>query len=514
MPNKLLKSTAIVGGVTLISRIFGFIRDVVIAHTFGAGVATDAFLVAFKIPNFMRRLFAEGAFSQAFTPVLSEYKTQRDKQQVQDLVNHVAGSLGGLLAIITIIGILSSPILIIIFAPGFLHQPDKYQLTADMLKLTFPYLFFIALTAFAGSVLNTYGKFAIPAFTPVLLNICMIGAALFLAPYFEQPIMALALGVFIAGIVQLCFQIPFLYHLGLIPHPKFNLKHEGVIRIHRLMLPALFGVSVSQINLLFDTLLASFLITGSVSWLYYSDRLMEFPVGVFGLALATVILPNLSKLIAKQDIQAFEATIDWALRWVFLIAIPCTFGLVTLAVPTLITLFYGGEFTTHDIKQASHSLIAYAIGLTGFVLIKVLASGFYSRQDTKTPVKVAVIAMLSNMLLNLIFIYPLKHVGLALATSIAALINAILLYYYLRQQNVFTPLAGWYHFLLRIGAATALMAIILAWGRGSLEQWLTMSSFERVINLFVWISIGAISYFASLFVFGMRLHHIHNPLVK
>uniref|UniRef100_UPI003365A0F1 murein biosynthesis integral membrane protein MurJ n=1 Tax=Candidatus Albibeggiatoa sp. nov. BB20 TaxID=3162723 RepID=UPI003365A0F1 len=486
MLNKLLKSTAIVGGVTMISRIFGFIRDVVIAHTFGAGVATDAFLVAFKIPNFMRRLFAEGAFSQAFTPVLSEYKTQRNKEEVHDLVNHVAGSLGGLLAIITILGILCAPLLIIIFAPGFINQPDKYQLTSDMLMLTFPYLFFIALTAFAGSVLNTYGKFAIPAFTPVLLNICMIGATLFLAPYFEQPVMALAWGVLIAGVVQLCFQIPFLYRLGLVPRPKFNLKHEGVARIHRLMLPALFGVSVSQINLLFDTLLASFLVTGSVSWLYYSDRLMEFPVGVFGLALATVILPNLSKLVAENDNEAFEATLDWALRWVFLIGVPCTFGLAILSAPTLTTLFYGGEFTEHDIARASHSLIAYSVGLTGFVLIKVLASGFYSRQDTKTPVKVAVVSMVSNMVMNMAFIYHLQHVGLALATSIAALINASLLYYYLRQQNVFTPLDGWRNFLLRISASAILMATILAWGSGSLEQWIAMSLYERVTQLFLW----------------------------
>jgi len=514
MPNKLLKSTAIVGGVTLISRIFGFIRDVVIAHTFGAGVATDAFLVAFKIPNFMRRLFAEGAFSQAFTPVLSEYKTQRDKDEVQDLVNHVAGSLGGLLAIITLIGVLSAPLLIIIFAPGFLNQPDKYQLTIDMLKLTFPYLFFIALTAFAGSVLNTYGKFAIPAFTPVLLNICMISATLFLSPYFEQPVMALAWGVFIAGIMQLSFQIPFLLRLGLLPRPRFNLKHDGVSRIHRLMLPALFGVSVSQINLLFDTLLASFLITGSVSWLYYSDRLMEFPVGVFGLALATVILPNLSKLVAKQDNEAFEATLDWALRWVFLIGVPCTFGLSILAVPMLTTLFYGGEFGQHDIERASQSLVAYSVGLTGFVLIKVLASGFYSRQDTKTPVKVAVVSMVSNMLLNLAFIYHLQHVGLALATSIAALINASLLYYYLRQQQVFTPLAGWQTFLIRIAAATTLMAALLAWGSGSIEHWVAISLFDRVTQLFLWIGLGMVSYFGGLFVFGMRLQHIHNPLVK
>ncbi len=296
----------------------------VIAHTFGAGISTDAFFVAFKIPNFMRRLFAEGAFSQAFTPVLSEYKTQRDPRAVKDLVNNVAGHLGTVLLVFTLTCIVIAPLLVLIFAPGFFQHQEKYDLTVDMLRITFPYLWLIALTAFAGAVLNTYGRFAVPALTPVLLNICLIVAALWFTPYFDQPVMVLAWAVFIGGILQLLFQLPFLYRLHLLPKPCFNRRDEGVRRIYRLMIPALFGVSVSQINLLIDTLMASFLITGSVSWLYYSDRLMEFPLAIFGLALATVMLPDLSKSVARGDTDKYNNTLDWALRWVFLIAVPST----------------------------------------------------------------------------------------------------------------------------------------------------------------------------------------------
>lgn len=497
-----------VGGLTLISRILGFIRDVVIAGFFGANASTDAFLVAFKVPNFMRRLFAEGAFSQAFTPVLSEYQTQRDTQAVKHLVDHVAGSLGSILLLITVIGVVIAPILVLIFAPGFIQHQEKYDLTVTMLQITFPYLWFIALTAFAGAILNTCGQFAVPAVTPVLLNICLIGATLWLAPYFEQPIMALAYGVFIAGVVQLAFQVPFLYRLRLLPTPRFNRHDEGIKQIYRLMIPALFGVSVSQINLLIDTLMASFLVTGSVSWLYYSDRLMEFPVGVFGLALATVTLPNLSRAVARSDMQDYNHTLDWALRWVFLIGFPSMLGLITLAEPILTTLFHYGKFAEMDVVMTARSLVAYALGLLGFVLIKVLASGFYSRQDTRTPVKIAVIAMITNMLLNLAFILPLQHAGLALATSLAALVNAGLLYRSLHKKALFQPLPGWRSFWLRIVIASSCMALLLWWGSASLSIWLNMGMFERAFHLFGWIMAGMLTYFVSLIVLGFRLHHI------
>jgi len=504
-----LKSTAVVGGLTLISRILGFIRDVVIAYVFGASTSTDAFFVAFKIPNFMRRLFGEGAFSQAFIPVISEYKTQRKEAEVKHLVDHVAGHLGGVLLLVTVIGIVIAPLLVLIFAPGFFQNKEKYDLTVAMLQITFPYLLFIALTAFAGAVLNTYGRFAVPALTPVLLNVCLIGAAVWIAPSLEQPVMALAYAVFFAGIIQLAFQLPFLHRLHLLPKPRFKRHDEGVSRIYRLMLPALFGVSVSQINLLIDTLMASFLVTGSISWLYYSDRLMEFPLAIFGLALATVMLPDLSKSVARGDMQTYSKTLDWALRWIFLIVVPSMLGLIVLAAPILTTLFHNGEFSDNDVIRSSHSLIAYSVGLVGFVLIKVLASGFYSRQDTRTPVKIGVIAMVTNMVLNLILIWPLAHAGLALATSLAALLNAGLLYRGLRTQGVFQPQPGWGRFLLRIGIASACMVLLLWWGSGPLSLWLSMDTWARALHLLGWIVASLVVYFASLVIFGFRLHHVN-----
>lgn len=486
----------------------------VIAHVFGASVSTDAFLVAFKIPNFMRRLFAEGAFSQAFIPILSEYKTRQDISTVKQLVDRVAGTLGSILSLITLLGILGAPLLVVIFAPGFIQYPDKYNLTLEMLQVTFPYLLFITLTALAGAVLNTYGRFAVPALTPVVLNLFLIGATIWFAPYFKQPIMALAWGVLLAGIVQLALQVPFLYRLHLLPKPQLNWHDEGVKRILHLMIPALFGVSVSQINLLIDTLMASFLVTGSVSWLYYSDRIMEFPVGVFGLALATVTLPNLSKSVARHDFSSYNRTLDWALRWVILIATPAMIGLITLAQPILMTLFYRGAFGENDVIMTTWSLTAYAVGLPGFVLVKVLASGFYSRQDTRTPVKIAVIAMVTNILLNLIFIWQLRHAGLALSTALAALLNAGLLYHGLRQQDVFQPLAGWKPFLLRVSLANIGMAIFLWWSSGTLTIWLEWHTLTRAWHLFSLISSGMLIYLVSLVLSGFRLQHIHLNLTE
>lgn len=508
LKNKLLKSTFLVGGLTIISRILGFTRDVLIAHTFGAGAGMDAFLIAFKIPNFMRRLFAEGAFSQAFTPVLSEYKSQQTPAAVQQLVNAVAGSLGSLLLLVTLIGVLAAPLLVLLFAPGFTQDLTKYELTVELLKITFPYLFFIALTAFAGSVLNTFGKFAVPAFTPVLLNITLITAAVYFSPHFEQPIVALAWGVFFAGIIQLLFQLPFLSRLNLLPRPQLQRNHPGVKKIHRLMMPALLGVSVSQINLLVDTLMASFLVTGSISWLYYSDRLMEFPVGVFGLALATVMLPNLSRTVAQGKMETFRITLDWALRWVFLIALPAMVGLMTLAVPILITLFHSGEFNQQDVIRTTQSLIAYSLGLLGFVLIKVLASAYYARQDTKTPVKVAIIAMLVNIGLNLLLIGPLVHAGLALATSLAALLNASLLYRGLISQGVYLPQAGWRRFLIQTIMASSGMAALLWTVSGSMTTWLQMSTWTQIYSLMFLMILGVISYFGFLLMMGFRWQQV------
>lgn len=387
----------------MISRLLGFMRDVVFANIFGAGAATDAFFVAFKIPNFLRRLFAEGAFSQAFVPVLTEYRTQRDQAAVRLLIANTTGVLGAILLLLTVVAILGADYLIMLFAPGFIDDQPKFELATDMLQITFPYLFFISLTALAGGILNSYDKFAAPAITPVWLNLILIAGAVGFTAQFEPPIMALAWGVLIAGITQLLFQIPFLLKLGLLPRPRWGWHDSGVRRILRLMIPAIFGSSVAQINLLLDTIIASFLVTGSVSWLYYSDRLVEFPLGIFGIAMATVILPSLSKKHAEADAESFSKMLDWALRWVLLIGTPAAVGLILLAGPMLTTLFNYGEFQVSDVEMSALSLMAYGIGLLGFMLVKVLAPGFYARQDTKTPVRYGIYSMVANMAMNILF---------------------------------------------------------------------------------------------------------------
>ncbi|MFC1748690.1 murein biosynthesis integral membrane protein MurJ [Pseudomonadota bacterium] len=504
MSKKLVKSTAVVGSMTLLSRVLGFIRDMVVARVFGVGEGTDAFFVAFKIPNFMRRLFAEGAFAQSFVPVLSEYKTQRDHEETKRLVDDVAGRLGALLLLVTVVGVLAAPILIAIFAPGFLDEPEKYALASDMLMLTFPYIFFISLTALAGGILNTYGRFGVPAFTPVLLNLALISCAVWLAPEMEQPIVALAWGVLIAGVAQLLFQFPFLLKLKLLPRPRLGGKSEGANKIKTLMLPAIFGSSVAQINLLLDTLIASFLITGSVSWLYFSDRLVEFPLGVLGIALATVILPSLSQQHAAKSPQAFSKTLDWALRWVMLIGTPAMVGLFMLAGPMLATLFQYDAFTEHDVEMSTLSLMAYSVGLQGFILVKVLAPGFFARQDTKTPVKVGIIAMVANMVLNVVLVFPLAHAGLALATSISAFINAGLLYRILRREGVYTPEAGWLKLLLQVMLANVAMGMLLWWGAGDLKTWFAWGGWERAWHLMMWVAAGGAVYFLALFLVGVN----------
>lgn len=494
-----------VGMNTFASRILGLIRDVVIARFFGADLHVDAFLVAFRIPNFSRRLFAEGAFTQSFVPVLSEYRTQRSHAEVRDLSAYVSGALGLVVALVTLIGIIAAPILVMVFAPGFIGSGDKYSLTVDMLRITFPYLLFVSMVAFAGGIMNTYGRFGVPAFTPVLLNVALIGSAIWLAPYLEQPITALAWGVFLGGVVQLLFQIPFLHRLGLLTRPRYRRGHEGVRKITRLIVPAIFGVSVSQINLLVDTLIASFLVTGSVSWLYYSDRLMEFPLGVFGIALATVILPSLSQKHAAQSSEAFSETLDWALRLVLLIVLPASLGLAILAGPMLTTIFQYGEFGARDVEKASLSLMAYSVGLLGFVYIKVLAPGFFARQDTRTPVRVGIVAMLANIILNLILVFPLAHAGLALATSLSAFINAGLLYKILKEQGAYRPKSGWGPFAIRVLTANVLMALLLLWGRGELSLWLEWGLYRRVWTLSLLIGGGVVAYFLALSVMGLRV---------
>jgi putative peptidoglycan lipid II flippase len=501
----LLQSSGIVGLMTMLSRVFGLIRDMVVANYFGASASADAFFVAFKIPNFFRRLFAEGAFSQAFIPVLSEYRTQKTEREVRQLANSVAGVLGGILFVITFLAIMGAPWLTALFAPGFMDDPVKYALATEMLRITFPYLFLISLTAFAGSILNSYGYFAVPAFTPVLLNLVLIASAVWLTPLFDTPIIGLAWGVFIAGATQLFFQFPFLLKMGLLPRPRFDYQHEGVKRIFTLMVPALFGVSVSQINLLLDTILASFLQTGSVSWLYYSDRLAELPLGIFGIAIATVILPSLSRQHASQSRQEFSDTLDWALRIVILMGVPAALALIVLAEPLLTALFYYGALTQHDVYMSALSLQAYALGLLAFMLIKVLAPGYFSRQDMKTPVKIGIWAMAANMVFNLILIWPLQHTGLALATAISSWMNALWLLSGLVKRDVYHRSPGWGLFGLRILLANVVMVALIFWLNPPTLEWFAMSVWQRCSELALLVAAGMASYFVILLGSGMKL---------
>ena len=504
MSKALLKSTGIVSAMTSLSRVTGFIRDMVYAQMFGAGSGTDAFFVAFRIPNLLRRLFAEGAFSQAFVPVFSEYQTQRSREELEELVDQVAGTLGVILLLITAIGVLAAPVLILLFAPGFTADADQYDLTVAMLRITFPYLLFISLTAFAGGVLNSCGKFAIPAVTPVLLNLTMIAAALWLAPRMEQPVMGLAWGVFIAGIVQLGFQIPFLGEVKLLPRPRWGWAARGVRQVLNLMLPALFGSSVAQINLLLNTVLASFLVSGSVSWLYYSDRLVEFPLGIFGVALGTVILPKLSRQHVEAETEGFSRTLDWALRWALLIGMPATVALIILSGPILSALFQYGEFDARDVIMSARSLMAFTLGLIAFMLIKVLAPGFYARQDTRSPVKYGLIAIGANTVLVLILIWPLAHTGLALATSLAALLNAGLLFINLRRREIYQPRAGWVKFLTQLFVANLAMGLVLWFGAGTLESWIHANARERLWHLTWLIAAGGGGYLLAVLAVGIR----------
>ncbi|MDA8363308.1 MAG: murein biosynthesis integral membrane protein MurJ [Gammaproteobacteria bacterium] len=506
MSRKLIKSTLLIGAITLISRIAGLVRDMTFAHLIGAGsgVAADAFYVAFRVPNFLRRIFGEGAFSQAFVPVFSEYKTRNDADATRMFVDHVAGLLAAVLLVVAVIGVLAAPLLVTVLAPGFLAVPEKFQLTVQMLRITFPYILFISLVSMSAGILNTYGRFAVPAFTPVLLNLSLIGAALLLAPHMHIPVIALAWGVAIAGVAQLLFQLPFLMRLRLLPRPKPALHDEGVRRVFRLMAPGIFGVSVSQINLLIDTLLASFLVTGSVSWLYYSDRLMEFPVGVFGIALGTVILPSLSVKHVRASHEAFSHTLDWAIRLVLLVGFPATVGLIILRGPMLATLFRYGAFGAHDVIMASRSLMAFAFGLTGFLLIRVLAPGYYARQDTKTPVRIGVVALVSNMVLSLSLIYPLAHAGLALATSLSAYINAGLLLRGLVRQKVYRPGPGFGGYAARLAVASLVMGVVLWWGAGALSGWLHDRALERAGRLAIWVVAGMLVYAGMLLLLGIR----------
>jgi putative peptidoglycan lipid II flippase len=460
----------------------------------------------------MRRLFAEGAFSMAFVPMLNEYRQRRDHAELKGFVDDMAGALAAVLLLVTVLGVLAAPLLVLVFAPGFGAEPGQRELAAELLRLTFPYILFISLTALAGAILNTYDRFGVPAFTPVLLNLTLIACALWLAPLMERPIVALAWGVLIAGIAQLAFQIPFLRQLNLLPRPRLNLRDPGVRRTVRLMGPALFGASVGQLNLLLNTILASFLVSGSISWLYYSDRLLEFPMGVLGVALGTVILPRLSRRHAAEDPAAFSDTLDWGLRWLLLLGVPAAVGLLVLAGPIIATLFYaaepGAQFGANDARMTAHSLMAFALGLVGFIGVKVLAPGYYARQQMRAPVRIAVIAMAANVAFSLALMLPLGHTGLALATTLSGFVNAGLLLRGLLRERVYRPRAGWGALLAKGLGGSLLMGLTLWLGTGTIDDWLALSGGVRALRLGLWMLCGGGLYAAVLLAGGIRPRHL------
>ena len=507
----MLRSAASVGVATTTSRVLGYVRDTVIATTFGAGPAADAFFVAFRIPNFLRRLFAEGAFSQAFVPVLSEYRATRDPADVRDLVAHTLGTLGLVLLGVALLAVLAAPLLVWLLAPGFGSDPLRGELTATLLRITFWYLPLVSLAAAVGGVLNTFGRYFAPALTPLFLNLAMIGAAVWLAPHMDVPVIALAFGVVLGGLLQLLWQLPTLAALGNLARPRVSFSHPGVRRILRLMGPGVFGSSVAQVNLMFDTVVASFLVTGSVSWLYYADRLMEFPLGVLAIAFATVILPRLSRQHAAGQGEAFSRTLDWGLRWVVLVGAPAAAALGVLAGPLLVTLFSYGAFDAHSVLMARMALWAFAPGLLAFMAIKVLAPGYYARQDTRSPMRIGVLAMLVNMAITLVLIWPLKHAGLAAATSLAAYLNAILLLRGLLRGGAYQPLPGWGVFVARIAIATAVMGSLLWLGTGSVDAWLARGAAGRLTQLALWVAAGGISYGAVLLALRLPLAALRHP---
>ncbi|MGV3346301.1 murein biosynthesis integral membrane protein MurJ [Enterobacteriaceae bacterium LUAb1] len=500
----LLKSLAAVSSMTMFSRVLGFMRDAIVARVFGAGMATDAFFVAFKLPNLLRRIFAEGAFSQAFVPILAEYKHQQGEEATRIFVAYVCGLLTLVLAVVTFLGMIAAPWVIMVTAPGFTDTPEKFALTSSLLRVTFPYILLISLASLAGSILNTWNRFSVPAFAPTLLNISMIGFALFTTPYFHPPVLALAWAVVAGGVLQLGYQLPHLKKIGMLVLPRLNLRDAGVWRVMRQMGPAIVGVSVSQISLIINTIFASFLASGSVSWMYYADRLMEFPSGILGVALGTILLPSLAKSFSRGHHDEYNQLMDWGLRLCFLLAFPSAVALGILAKPLTISLFQYGKFSAFDALMTQRALIAYSAGLMGLIVVKVLAPGFYARQDIKTPVNIAIVTLILTQLMNLVFIGPLKHAGLALSIGLAACINAGLLYWQLRKQHIFQPQPGWRSFLLRLIVAVLVMALVLSGVLYIMPAWETGNMSWRLLRLVTVCVAGGSAYFLMLGLLGFR----------
>ena len=503
----LLRALLAVSSLTMVSRVLGYARDFLIARIFGVTFATDAFFVAFKIPNLLRRMFAEGAFSQAFVPVLSEFRNTRPAEETRSLVDGIATLLFLALVLAAAAGMALAPVIVYVTAPGFASNPEKFELTVTLLRITFPYILFISLVALAAGLLNTWNRFSVPAITPALLNVSFIAGALFFAERFDPPVLVLAWAVFAGGALQLAFQLPFLLRMRLLPRWRLDFRHPGVRKVLFLMAPAAFGVSVSQVSLLINQVFASFLPTGSVSRLYYADRLMELPAGVLGVALGTILLPSLSKYHAQANEAEYSKLLDWGLRLTVLLAVPAAAALAVLALPLIAALFQYGRFTVEDAWMTRQALVAYSIGLVGMIFVKILAPGFYARQNIVTPVKIGVITLLATQAMNLAFIGVLRHAGLALAIGLGACLNAGLLYTMLRRRGFYAPQVGWPPFLLKVAAAVLIMVVVLYFGMGNEQWWLSAAGPLRLAAILGLVALGGTAYGLSLLAFGFRPRH-------
>jgi putative peptidoglycan lipid II flippase len=501
----LLKALTTVSGMTLLSRITGLLRETLQAAMFGAGFQMDAFQAAFRLPNILRRMFAEGAFSQAFVPILAEYQRQRGDDATRELVGRVGALLALVLLGVTVLGVLAAPALVYVLATGFAQTPGKIELTSELIRIVFPYILFVSLVSLAGGVFNVYRRFAVPAFTPVLLNVSIIGAAIFLAKYFDPPIKALAWGVFIGGVAQLVFQIAPLARLGMLPRPQLAWRDPGVRRVMRNMGPALIGVSAAQISALINTQFASMLGDGRISWITYADRLMEFPTALLGVALGTVLLPSLAKHHSDDNHEQYSSLLDWGMRLAFLLALPAAIALWLLALPMVTTLYQYGKFTVNDVWQTRAALLGYSVGLLALILVKILAPGFYARQNIKTPVRIAFFTVFVSQTLAFILMWRIGHAGLTLATSLGACVNAGLLFWFLRRGGSYRPQPGWFLFLCKLVVALGVLAALLHVLAGPPELWLSAGPWERVGRLAGVMAAGAGGYFAALFLLGFRL---------
>ena len=503
----MLRALATVSGLTLASRVTGLVREMVVARIFGVSAETDAFNVAFRLPNLLRRMFAEGAFQQTFVPMLAEVRGRGDAH-APEFVGKMASALFWVLLGVSVIGIVAAPVLVWLIASGLTRQPDAFELATLMTRWMFPYILFMSLVALAAGVLNTYQRYAIPAATPILLNLSFIGCAVLLAPYLERPIMALAFAVAIGGVLQLAMQLLALRAIGFRfrwSSPRAAFADADVRRVAGLMLPALFAVSVAQISIIINTNIASHLATGSVTWLAFADRLMEFPTALLGVALGTVLLPTLSAAFAHQRVEEYSHLLDWGLRLVFLLALPAAVGLGLAADGIVAVLFQGRQFTAFDVQQTSAAVIGYAVGLLGLVAVKILAPGFYAQKDIRTPVKIAVVVLVATQLANLVLVPVFGHAGLALSVGLGACANALALLVGLRKRDLYRPEAGWTSFIARLAVALAVLAAILWWTQQPLN-WSAMheTPWQRAGWLGVVIGAATVGYFCALFALGFR----------